>query len=144
MADKLRSSGVPDVTALAQHAKNLADDGKVDRLDGLNKHRVYLFSGDEDRIVVRSVVEAAQTFYTKVGVPDKNIAFVTRPDAGHTFLTVDAGNTCESSASPFVSDCDYDQSGAILKWIYGDLQTPARHETGKYVVFDQSPFDRHW
>jgi hypothetical protein len=84
MADKLRSSGVPDVTALAQHAKNLADDGEVDRLDGLNKHRVYLFSGDEDRIVVRSVVEAAQTFYTKVGVPEKNIAWVTRPDAGHT------------------------------------------------------------
>ena len=140
MADKLRSSGVPDVTALAQQAKNLAEDGKVDPVNGLSKDRVYLFSGGEDRIVARSVVEAAKTFYTEVGVPEKNIALVTRPDAGHTFLTVDTGNTCGASASPFVSDCDYDQAGAILKWIYGELEAPVQHETGKYVVFDQSPF----
>ena len=120
MADKLRSSGVPDVSALAQQAKTLAEDGKVDPVNGLSKDRVYLFSGGEDRIVARSVVEAAQRFYTEMGVPEKNIALVTRPDAGHTFLTVDTGNTCGVSASPFVSDCDYDQAGAILKWIYGD------------------------
>ena len=50
------------------------------------------------------------------------------------------GIPAESSASPFVSDCDYDQAGAILKWIYGELEAPGQHETGKYVVFDQSPF----
>ena len=124
MGDKLRSSGVPDVSALAQQAKTLAEDGKVDPVNGLSKDRVYLFSGGEDRIVARSVVEAAQRFYTEVGVPEKNIALVTRPDAGHTFLTVDTGNTCGASASPFVSDCDYDQAGAILKWIYGELEAP--------------------
>ena len=72
-----------------------------------------------------------------MGVAEKNIALVTRPDAGHTFLTVDTGNTCGVSASPFVGDCDYDQAGAILKW---KLEAPGQHETGKYVVFDQSPF----
>src|SRR4029450_5297438 len=41
MADKLRSSGVPDVTALAQQAKTLAEDGKVDPVNGLSKDRVY-------------------------------------------------------------------------------------------------------
>jgi hypothetical protein len=56
MADKLRSSGVPDVSALAQRAKNLAEDGKVDPVNGLSKDRVYLFSGGEDRIVARSAV----------------------------------------------------------------------------------------
>jgi poly(3-hydroxybutyrate) depolymerase len=140
MSDKLRSSGIPDVAALAQQAKDLAEAGSVDPLTGLTKDRVYLFSGEEDRIVARSVVEAAQRFYTEVGVPEKNIALVTQPDAGHTFLTVDTGNTCGASASPFVSDCDYDQAGAILKWIYGELEAPGQHETGKYVVFDQSPF----
>ena len=93
------SSGVPDVTALAQQAKNLAEDGKVDPVNGLSKDRVYLFSGGEDRIVARSVVEAAKTFYAEMGVPEKNIALVTRPDAGHTFLTVDTGNICGVSAS---------------------------------------------
>ena len=139
MSDKLRSSGIPDVPALAQRAKTLAKDGLVDPLTGLSNDRVYLFSGGEDRIVARSVVEAAQRFYMEVGVPEKNIAMVTRPDAGHTFLTVDTGNTCGASASPFVSDCDYDQAGAILKWIYGELK-PSGVANGKYVVFDQSPF----
>ena len=35
-----------------------------------------------------AVVEAAQRFYREVGVPKENITLVTRPDAGHTFLTV--------------------------------------------------------
>ena len=65
---------------------------------------------------------------------------MTRPDAGHTFLTVDAGNACDVTASPFLGDCDYDQAEAILKWIYGGLQRPSQREEGKYVIFDQSPF----
>jgi hypothetical protein len=140
MSDKLRSQGIPDVAALADLTKELAEDGSIDPLTGLAKDRVYLFSGDQDRIVARSVVEAAQRFYEEVGVPEENIALVTRPDAGHTFLTVDTGNSCEASASPFVSDCDYDQAGAMLKWIYGELKPSGDAEHGKYVVFDQSPF----
>jgi poly(3-hydroxybutyrate) depolymerase len=140
MSDKLRSSGIPDIAALAQQAKDLAEAGSIDPLTGLTEDRVYLFSGAKDRIVARSVVEAAQRFYTEVGVPKENVTLVTRPDAGHTFLTVDTGNACDATASPFVSDCDYDQAGAILKWIYGELKPPGKQENGKYLVFDQSPF----
>jgi hypothetical protein len=140
MSDKLRSQGIPDVAALTDLTEDLAKDGSIDPLTGLANDRVYLFSGEKDRIVARSVVEAAQRFYKEVGIPAGNIALVTRPDAGHTFLTVDTGNTCETSASPFVSDCDYDQAGAILKWIYGELKPSGDAENGKYVVFDQSPF----
>jgi hypothetical protein len=140
MSDKLRSSGIPDIAALAQQAKDLAEAVSIDPLTGLTEDRVYLFSGAKDRIVARSVVEAAQRFYTEVGVPKENVTLVTRPDAGHTFLTVDTGNACDATASPFVSDCDYDQAGAILKWIYGGLKPPGKQENGKYVVFDQSPF----
>jgi len=140
MSDKLRSQGIPDVPALADLTEDLADEGSIDPLAGLAKDRVYLFCGDQDRIVTRSVVEAAQRFYEEVGVPQENIALVTRPDAGHTFLTVDTGNNCETSDSPFVSDCNYDQAGAILKWIYGVLKPSGDEENGKYVIFDQSPF----
>jgi len=90
--------------------------------------------------VARSVVEAAQLFYREVGVPAANITLVTRPDAGHTFLTVDTGNACEATASPFLSDCDYDQAGGILKQIYGELRGPGPQKEGEYVVVDQSRF----
>ena len=65
---------------------------------------------------------------------------MTRDDAGHSILTNDTGNACGLSESPFVSDCDYDQAGAILKWIYGELNAPAERPKGKFLVFDQSPY----
>jgi poly(3-hydroxybutyrate) depolymerase len=38
-----------------------------------------------------------------------------------------------------LGDCDYDQAGAILKQIYGEIQDDSQ-EAGEYVVFDQSRF----
>jgi hypothetical protein len=140
MSDKLRWQGIPDVRALADQAEDLAEDGSIDPLTGLAKDRVYLFSGGKDHVVARSVVEAAERLYSKVGVPKDAITLVTRPDAGHTFLTVDAGNACDVTGSPFLGDCDYDQAEAILKWIYGELQRPSQREQGKYAIFDQSAF----
>jgi hypothetical protein len=90
--------------------------------------------------VRRPVVEAAKLFYIDAGVPKENVALITRDDAGHSFLTSDTGNTCGTSAKAFVSDCDYDQAGAILKWIYGELKSSAERPTGKFLLFDQSPF----
>ena len=140
MSDKLKSQGIPDVRALAEQAEDLAENGSIDPLTGLAKDRVYLFSGGKDHVVARSVVEAARRFYREVGVSEEAITLVTRPDAGHTFLAVDAGNACDVTASPFLGDCDYDQAEAILNWIYGGLQRPSQREEGKYVIFDQSPF----
>ena len=113
---------------------------EIDPLADLSKDRVYLFSGGKDRIVARSVVEATKRFYIEAGVPKENVALVTRDDAGHSILTTDTGNACGLSESPFVSDCDYDQAGAILKWIYGELNAPAERPKGKYLVFAQSPY----
>jgi hypothetical protein len=90
--------------------------------------------------VAPSVVQAAKYFYIQAGVAEDNIEFDTRKDAGHAFLTTDSGTSCGLSAAPFVSDCDYDQSGAILKWLYGDLAPPADKPTGKFIHFDQSQF----
>jgi poly(3-hydroxybutyrate) depolymerase len=140
MSDKLRSQGIPDARALAEQAHDLADEGSIDPLNGLAEDRVYLFSGGKDHFVASSVVQAARRFYSEVGLPEEAITLVTRPNAGHTFLTVDNGNACEVTASPFLGDCDYDQAGAILKQIYGELQPPSQQQEGEYLVFDQSPF----
>jgi poly(3-hydroxybutyrate) depolymerase len=131
MSDKLRSEGIPNVTALAERAKALARDGKIDPLEGLKSDKVYLFSGGADQIVAPSIVQAAKDFYIQTGVAEDNIKFDTRENAGHAFLTTDAG---------FVSYCDYDQAGAILSWLYRDLETPAQKPAGKFIRFDQSQF----
>jgi poly(3-hydroxybutyrate) depolymerase len=136
----LNGKGIPDPAALAARAKRLAEAGKIDPFAELSKDRVYLFSGGKDAIVDRSVVEAAKRFYIDAGVPEENLALTTREDAGHAFLSNETGNTCEQSETPFVNDCDYDQAGAILKWIYGELNAPAERPKGRYLIFDQSSY----
>jgi poly(3-hydroxybutyrate) depolymerase len=140
MADKLRSEGIPNISELTERAKALANDKKIDPLKGLAHEKVYLFSGGADQIVAPSVVQAAKDFYIQAGVAEDNIKFDTDNDAGHAFLTTDSGTSCGVSASPFVSDCDYDQAGAILKWLYGDLAAPSDKPAGKFIRFDQSQF----
>ena len=140
MADKLRSEGIPNIPELMERAKALAKDGKIDPLEGLKSEKSYLFSGGVDQIVAPSIVQAAKDFYIQTGVAEDNIKFDTRKDAGHAFLTTDAGTTCGVSATPFVSDCDYDQAGAILSWLYHDLKTPAEKPAGKFIRFNQSEF----
>ena len=140
MSDKLRSSGIPDVPSLVSRAKDLAAKGEIEPLAGLTTDRVYLFSGGADQIVARSVVKSAKDFYLEVGVPEANIKMDTPDNAGHAFLTVDTGTACGASAEPFVSDCDYDQAGAILNWIYDGLAAPIKKTTGAFIRFDQSPF----
>jgi poly(3-hydroxybutyrate) depolymerase len=133
--------GAPDADALAKRAKELADSGKIDPLDGLADDRVYLFSGDEDQTVRRDVVEAAKRFYKAAGVPDASVTLVEK-EGGHAFLTETGGTACGLSKDPYVSDCDYDQAKAILEWIYGPLASPAPSPTGQFVIFGQSSFDK--
>jgi poly(3-hydroxybutyrate) depolymerase len=132
--------GAPDADKLAKRAKELAEDGKIDDLSGLADDKVYLFSGNEDQTVVRSVVEAAKRFYAAAGVPEGSITLVEK-EGGHAFLTETEGTACGLSEGPYVSDCDYDQAKAILQWIYGvPLAEPSPSPTGKFIVFDQSAF----
>ena len=140
MSDKLRSDGIPNVSGLAERAKALVSDGKIDPLEGLASDKVYLFSGGADQIVAPSVVQAAKDFYIRAGVADDKIKFDTRKDAGHAFLTTHTGTACGVSAAPYVNDCDFDQAGAILNWLYPNLATPAEKPAGKFIRFDQSQF----
>jgi poly(3-hydroxybutyrate) depolymerase len=133
--------GVPDPKVLAERAKELASDGKIDPLSGLAKDNIYIFSGNEDETVERPVVEAARDFFEEVGVPETSINLVEK-EGGHAFITEQGGVACGITGKPYVSDCDYDQAKAILAWIYGPLQDAAPEPKGRFIVFDQQAFTR--
>jgi poly(3-hydroxybutyrate) depolymerase len=69
-----------------------------------------------------------------------NIVLVDNIGAGHGFVTTDHGVACTTTGSPFINDCDYDQAGAILAAIYGELSPPADSLGGRILVFDQGEF----
>ena len=106
--------GTPDPVELADRAKELASAGEIDSLADLAADKIYLYSGNEDRTVMRPVVEAAKALYRELGVPEKNIALV-EGEGGHGFLTEAAGEACALTDKPYVNDCDYDQAKAILR-----------------------------
>ena len=131
--------GTPDAPALIARAKELADDGQIDPLQGLADDKVYLFSGEADETVLRPVVEAAERFYKEAGVPAENLTLV-EGRGGHGFLTSDEGGACTLSEPPYLNDCNYDQAETILEWIYGPLEDASPAPTGRFIAFDQSAF----
>jgi hypothetical protein len=133
--------GAPDPVKLARRAKELADAGAIDPLSGLAEDNVYLFSGDDDQTVKRSVVQAAERFYKEAGVDAGNLTLV-EGNGGHAFITEEGGVACGISAAPYVSNCDYNQAKAILAWIYGPLAAETAEPQGRFVLFDQLAYAR--
>ena len=140
MSNNMAAFGVPNTSELADKAKRRADAGEIDPIADVAADRIYLFSGKEDRTVVPAIVEAARTFYAKLGVPDKNVVLEESYPAGHAFVTDDSGLSCEKTGEPYVVDCDYDQAGALLKHIYGKLNPRAETASGTISEFDQRPY----
>lgn len=140
MLNAMQLWGVPNPPMLANRARELADKNAIDPIAATTGDRVYLFTGKSDRTVVPAIVGAAASFYRELGVPQAQIKFVTDLDAGHAFVTEDAGLSCDSTAKPYVVDCDYDQAGDLLGFIYGPLNPPSTKISGEFVVFDQKAF----
>jgi hypothetical protein len=131
--------GLPDPKASAERAKELADEGKIDPLSGLAKDNIYLFSGNEDQTVARAVVEAARDFFKEVGVPETNITLVENK-GGHAFITEEGGAACGVSASPYVSDCDYDQAKRYSPGSMARSRPRLLSRKGRFIPFDQQVF----
>jgi poly(3-hydroxybutyrate) depolymerase len=142
MLNALALLGVPNPGHLADKANRLAEEGRIDPLDGVAADRVYLFSGTNDHIVVPQIVAAAAELYMRLGVRGDQIQYVSNVAAGHAFVTEEHGRACGHSGQPFVVDCDYDQAGALLAHIYGPLKPRSPVPTGTFLDFDQTPFTR--
>ncbi|WP_439543095.1 extracellular catalytic domain type 2 short-chain-length polyhydroxyalkanoate depolymerase [Hyphomicrobium sp.] len=140
MLNALALWGVPDVDQLVRKTEKLADAGRIDPIADLKNDRIYLFSGTNDRTVVPAIVTAAFDYYKRMGVPEKNITYVSDMPAGHAFVTEADGLACENTGNPYVVDCDYDQAGGVLKQIYGDLAPRSATPAGTFTEFDQGPF----
>ena len=138
------TGGAPDGGALAEAAKAFAHKHRIDPLSGLEGDRVYLFHGESDSVVATPVTTTAEAFYRSAGitVADMNGG---RPAAGWQGLAIRWSWTgtaapATRAASPFIDDCDYDQAGEILRWIYPDLVGRPGPAAGRRIVFDQTEF----
>jgi poly(3-hydroxybutyrate) depolymerase len=129
----------------AGRARNFATRGTIDPLSGLEGDRVYIFTGRSDKVVNSRTVERGRDVYLALGVAKDDVKFVGVNDlpgngAGHSWVTKAFGVPCSANESPYINKCNYDQAGAILKHIYGDLKDPAAKASGSFVKFPQAEF----
>lgn len=140
MLDGMRMMGVPDAEWLAEKAEKRAARGEIDPVAAVAADRIYLYTGRNDRTVASRIVERTADFYRALGMPDANIELISDGKAGHAFVTETEGMACGVNGAPYVTDCDYDQAGALLAHIYGPLAPPSTARAGRFVRFDQSVF----
>jgi len=140
MLNTLTWYGIPDTAALADRARELAAGGRIDAIENLKKHHVYMFSGLTDQIVAHEIVVDAAEVYLRLGVPSGAIKTGPRLNAGHGFVTDQNDESCALSTPPYVVHCGYDQAGDLLAHIYGTLAPKAAQASGELLTFDQRPF----
>jgi len=84
----------------------------------LASHRVWLMSGGHDEVVRPALVDAAQAFYRRHGVPAAAIHHERITQAGHGMPAPDGPVACGTTASPYVTHCKgQDAAGELLQWL---------------------------
>jgi len=112
--------------------------GTIDGLGNLTQHNVYIYSAEFDTTVNPSVVKKLEEMYH-----DWNVTSITTEYSilgVHTFPTLDFGNLCLESFSPYISVCDYDGAGSALQAIYGTLKAPGSAVDSNVIPLPQGQF----
>ena len=134
--------GSPSAFNSYEAAKTFAAEQKIDPITNLASHKVYLFSGTEDLVVKQPVMNAVYDFYKLAGVPQANLVYINTFGAGHGFISPTFGNLCFTNYTPYINECMaegklYDQPGAILSHIYGQLKAKTASLSAKPIAFNQ-------
>jgi len=125
---------------LVERTRQLAAEGAIDAVGGLQDDRVWIFRGAADPYVAVAVADALEAHY-RAFVDPANVVRVELPGAGHTFPTADAGAAaCTASASPFLGNCGLDGAATLLGHLYGELAPGSEPLPTGLVEFDQRPY----
>ncbi|HEX7635307.1 MAG TPA: hypothetical protein VF427_08525 [Noviherbaspirillum sp.] len=136
----MAASSPINVNDLIRITDQNAQAGAIDATSNLQGQRIWLFSGTQDSVVKQSVENDLQRYYQHY-IGNNNIFYKNDVAAGHAVPTDSFGNSCSSTADPYINNCAYDGAGELLKWIYGNLNPPNTGTLkGTFTEFDQSQF----
>jgi poly(3-hydroxybutyrate) depolymerase len=133
------SAGGPDTSPLVAALRAGAAAGTVDDPSWLAPDRIWIFHGAKDAKVGDAVADSLLRFYHAF-VPRERIRYETQVPAAHGFPTLAEGAACETDASPWILDCEYDAAGEMLRYFYDGLAAPAPAIAGALREFDQSRY----
>jgi poly(3-hydroxybutyrate) depolymerase len=131
---------VPSITAPTANMQSWSGN-QIDSVGNLQTRKIYMQVGSADTTVGPNPMNQLKQQLANFDSAS-NVTFVTTNGAAHTFPTDFAGsgdNACGSATSPYISNCGYDGAGAVLHWMYGNLNARNTGQlSGSVVSFSQS------
>jgi len=127
------------VTTLVAATKYAYTVHSIDSPALLASSKVYLYSGTKDTVVNPGTMVKLQAYYQNF-IPNSNIKTVFNIPSEHAFITNNFGSACSFAGSPYINNCQYDQAGEILSYLYGTLQAAVTPIPGNIVTLGQAQF----
>lgn len=110
----------------------------VDATEHLKNDKVWLLHGTLDTRIVANVADALHQQYTQL-VQANNLVYINDKPLPHLFPTENNGVKCDTSESPYIGNCGYDASGAMLTHIKGPLKPKVvASEAGQLLKIEQA------
>lgn len=110
--------------------------GTIANLSNLKKSKVWILSGTKDMRVVSDVTDALVSQY-RDWVANENLMYISDKPFAHHFPTLASGNECDTSAAPFLGNCEYDAAGEMLQFLLPKTKSPDNQASGKIYTLQQ-------
>ncbi|KAG2392922.1 hypothetical protein C9374_009499 [Naegleria lovaniensis] len=107
-----------DLALMNDIIQGMSMENLIDDTSNLRNHRMYLFSGLEDAMVVQGVMRKLQTQLTQYFNMSRIVSDWNVP-AEHAMITNDYGNACNFLGEPWINNCGMDVAGKILSVVMG-------------------------
>ncbi|OUR95867.1 hypothetical protein A9Q84_15320 [Halobacteriovorax marinus] len=121
--------------------RKLSKERKVDSLANIKNDRVFIFTGLLDTVAYPSVPFQLKRLYHLLGLNNTSVRMIDDMKAGHTYPTVNFGNTCETvGASPFISSCNYDGAMESLTYLHPLNKVRKDVARGELLTIDQKKY----
>lgn len=133
----LFSSGERDIEVqeLIDDTVKLARQHRIDPVSGMAGQRIWEYRGSEDRVVGSKASTAQHTFFLHFG----GLVVRGEPRATpHTLPTADpAQGACDATDKDYVSGCDFDAAGSLLRSLYRKPRAKADDGAGQWYAIKQ-------
>ncbi|MEO3779244.1 PHB depolymerase family esterase [Micromonospora sp. B11E3] len=126
------------VSNLEAYTRTWASYGWIDGVGNLSGQPVYVYHGNSDTVVKKSVTDDLVSYYQRFGA---SVRYDSAGSAGHAWVTPYGTAGCTATASPFLNDCGTDPQGAFLGKLLGSVRAPNTGPLGGTLIrFSQNTF----
>lgn len=139
----LKAAGAAsDKEKLAAEITARAQRGDLAPLHGLRGDHVLVTHGKNDTLVPESMSRASLALYQALPeASSMTLRFDGDGAFAHLWPTTSAGGDCQTTATPYIGNCNRDYAGEVMQAMFGDAPAAAPAQAGgRLSAFDQDAY----